>query len=70
MPDSECDWVICEIEEAKKRGLKVAVNGVNYSDIPKEKMKLFLEESPYMMDFIGDENGRIVAINFNKIGRT
>lgn len=64
---SECDWVIHEMEEAKKRGLKVAVNGVNYSGLSREKLQMFLEESPYMMDFVGDERGHIVAINFDKI---
>lgn len=64
---SEYEWVIHKMEEAKKRGLKVSVNGVNYSELPKEKLQLFLEESPYMMDFVGDENGHIIAVNFDKI---
>ena len=60
-------WLYLLCDEAKKRGLKVAVNGVNYSGLSKEKLQMFLEESPYMMDFVGDERGHIVAINFDKI---
>ncbi len=62
------NWVIEKIREASDHGLQVVVNGVSYQQFPKEELMIFLEKTPYMMmDYEGDECGRIVTVNFNPV---
>lgn len=61
------EWIMGEIREAEKYGILVNVEGVNYSS--DETVELFhvLEDAVYMKEYLGDSEGRIIQINFDKI---
>ncbi len=64
---SQTSWITERIKNAKEKGIAVFVDGVSYDQIPKDKIPFVFEEDFYMMDFMGDENGHIVEMNFNKV---
>ncbi|MBE5928143.1 MAG: hypothetical protein E7267_02035 [Lachnospiraceae bacterium] len=65
-----CDnyaWISDEIKYAEKNGIMVSVCGEYYSSYNVKDLMYVLEEGIYMKDYLSDNEGRIVQINFNKI---
>lgn len=56
-----------EIKAAKSRGIPVSVDGILYEAYQPEELALVLEEAEYMKDYIGDDNGKIIQISYDKI---
>lgn len=61
------EWIISEIKEAEKYGILVNVEGVNYSSEETAELFHVLEDAVYMKEYLGDSEGRIIQINFDKI---
>lgn len=62
-----CEWIISEIKEAEKYGIVVNVEGMAYSSDETADLAYVLEDAVYMKEYIGDTEGRIIQINFDKI---
>lgn len=64
----DISWVFSEINQAKKAGLAVMINGI-YCNSPEEveNMLLIREEESYMKDYMGDDKGKIIGIAFDKV---
>lgn len=60
-------WILDEVEFAKKRGIQVDVNGVNYTDRPVTQLSRVLEAGSYMLDYEGDMLGHIVALHIDLV---
>lgn len=56
-----------EIKAAQQIGIKVSVNGVCYSSCQEAELSMVLESGEYMCDYIGDDCGRIIQMNYDKI---
>ncbi len=63
------NWIRGEIRKAEKKGIHVNVCGVRYSSDDTGKLYQVLEDAVYMEDYLCDEEGRIVQINFDKINQ-
>ncbi len=61
------EWIVSEIKEAEKYGIAVNVEGVNYSSDETKELFYVLEDAVYMKEYLGDSEGRIIQINFDKI---
>lgn len=60
-------WLVSEIEEAENSGVEVRVDGIHYSLDNVDKLKQVMENNYYMKSYTGDEHGRIVQIDFERI---
>ena len=60
-------WLISEIKQAEYAGVEVKVDGRHYSLGDAEQLKQVMENSYYMKSYTGDEHGRIVQIDFERI---
>lgn len=60
-------WLVSEIEEAENSGVEVRVDGIHYSLDNVDKLKQVMENNYYMKSYTGDEYGRIVQIDFERI---
>lgn len=60
-------WVVREVQEATRRGISVSIDGKMYDFKSPEEVFGVLEEANYMPDYIGNEEGKIVQICFDKI---
>ncbi len=63
------EWIRSEICEAEKKGIHVNVCGVRYSSDDSQELYKVLEDAVYMEDYLCDEEGRIIQINFDKINQ-
>lgn len=63
----EDHWTFKEIKSAKDRGIPVSVDGIVYETYQPEDLVLVLEEADYMKDYIGDDNGNIVQISYDRV---
>lgn len=61
------DWVINEVQAAREKGIQVSVNGILYDFETPEEILYVVEEATYMPDYIGDEEGKIIQICFDRI---
>ena len=61
------EWIRGEIKEAEKYGIVVNVEGVSYSSDETRDLFCVLEDAVYMKEYLGDEEGRIIQINFDRI---
>ena len=63
------EWVITNLEKASLLGLEVCVDGkeYTYSEIREKKNIIIKESADYMSDYVYDEHGKVIGINFNKI---
>jgi hypothetical protein len=66
---SQNDWIKSEIENAKKKGISVYIEGALFDDDQVNDLLIVQEDSPYMIDFETDSDGKIVSMNFNKISQ-
>ena len=62
-------WIHDEIKRAANSGIPTSVNGVPYDYSNPGIPPVFAENGVYMEDFINDEHGRIVQVNFEHIRR-
>lgn len=60
-------WLVSEIKEAEDSGVEVRVDGIHYSLDNVDKLKQVMENNYYMKSYTGDEHGRIVQIDFERI---
>lgn len=60
-------WLISGIKQAEYAGVEVKVDGRHYSLGDAEQLKQVMENSYYMKSYTGDEHGRIVQIDFERI---
>lgn len=60
-------WLVSEIKEAENSGVEVRVDGIHYSLDNVDKLKNVMENNYYMKSYTGDEHGRIVQIDFERI---
>ncbi len=64
----EINWIVDEISQAKEEGLFVVINGIYCESLEEvDHMLLIREEESYMKDYVGDENGNIIGIAFDKV---
>ncbi len=59
-------WIHKEIENALHRGIRVTIGGKSYAGQEGE-FSVVAEDGCYMTDYISDESGKIVQINFEQI---
>jgi hypothetical protein len=67
LKDTMYSWLVSEIEEAENSGVEVRVDGIHYSLDNVDKLKQVMENNYYMKSYTGDEHGRIVQIDFERI---
>ena len=67
LKDTMYSWLVSEIKEAENRGVEVRVDGIHYSLDNVDKLKQVMENNYYMKSYTGDEHGRIVQIDFERI---
>ena len=60
-------WVLSEIVQAEHQGVRVKVDGKFYSSEEADELQQVMEEHYYMKSYTGDENGKIVQIDFDHI---
>ena len=67
LKDTMYSWLVSEIKEAENSGVEVRVDGIHYSLDNVDKLKQVMENNYYMKSYTGDEHGRIVQIDFERI---
>lgn len=67
LKDIMYSWLISEIKQAEYAGVEVKVDGRHYSLGDAEQLKQVMENSYYMKSYTGDEHGRIIQIDFERI---
>jgi bifunctional ADP-heptose synthase (sugar kinase/adenylyltransferase) len=61
------EWVLKQVKTAKQKGIQVSVDGKIYNFKKPEEIFLVMEDSEYMQDYIGDKEGNIITLCFDKI---
>ena len=61
------NWIRQEMEAAEQCGISVEVDGVRYTSRDNGELLRVLEDAPYMKEYLDDERGKIIQINFNPI---
>lgn len=67
LKDAMYSWLVSEINEAEEKGVKVRIDGIQYSPDDIDKLKQVMENHYYMKSYTGDEHGKIVQIDFEHI---
>ncbi len=67
LKDKMYSWLVSEIKQAENIGVEVKIDGRQYSLDNVEQLKHVMENSYYMKSYTGDEHGRIVRIDFERI---
>lgn len=67
LKDIMYSWLVSEIKQAEYAGVEVKVDGRHYSLGDVGQLKQVMEDSYYMKSYTGDEHGRIVQIDFERI---
>ena len=67
LKESMYSWLVSEIVVAEKHGVEVNVHGRKYSLKNMAELKEVMEDSYYMQSYTGDENGKIVRVDFEHI---
>lgn len=63
---NQTEWVKKEIQNALDKGIPVTIDGEAYIQA-EEDLSLVAENGCYMTDYISDDTGKIVQINFEQI---
>ena len=61
-------WIVDEMTQVYKQGLRVDVNGLSYNPKTSANLMRVLENGSYMLDYEGDMLGRIVALHVDSVG--
>lgn len=56
-----------EIQHAKDAGVAIDIQGVSYNQKKPEELWRVLQQGNYMLDYEGDENGHVVALQYVKV---
>lgn len=56
-----------EIQHAKNAGVAIDVQGVSYNQKETDELCRVLQQGNYMLDYEGDEKGRIIALHIDSI---
>lgn len=64
----ENQYIVEELMNASEQGIMVRVCGVSYAGKSKEEISKVLQKGSYMLDYEGDEEGHIVAVNVDPVG--
>lgn len=67
LKDTMYSWLVSEIKQAENAGVEVRIEGVQYSLDDVGKLKRVMENNYYMKSYTGDEHGKIVQIDFERI---
>lgn len=67
LKDTMYSWLVSEIRQAENTGIKVKIEGTYYSLGDVDKLKQVMENNYYMKSYTGDECGKIVQIDFERI---
>lgn len=60
-------WIAEELEQANRQGIPASINGVLYDGKRGVPPPLMFEQGSYMEDFVNDESGNIIQINFDRV---
>lgn len=52
---------------AEQNRILVNVNGIRYSNNEFEELYEVIEDGIYMKEYLGDNSGKIIQINFDKV---
>lgn len=63
----EYDWIVGLLIETKIKKIALFVNGVDYSKRDFNETCLLLEQDNYMPAYIGDEDGKVLQLHFDKV---
>lgn len=63
------EWIKRKIENAHRDGILVRVEGLQCPEGEGKHLALIKEEADYMSDYITDESGKIIEIDFNRISQ-
>lgn len=61
------EWIINVLQESRMKKVALFVNGVDYTNKDISDVYMVLEGDTYMSDYIGDEEGRIIQLHFDKV---
>ena len=61
-------WIVDEMNQVYKQGIRVDVNGLSYNPKTSANLMRVLENGSYMLDYEGDMLGRIVALHVDSVG--
>ena len=67
LKDKMYSWLVSEIRQAENNGIEVRIEGVHYSLGDVSKLKNVMENNYYMKSYTGNELGKIVQIDFERI---
>lgn len=67
LKDTMYSWLVSEIKQAENTGIEVRIEGVHYSLDDIGELKQVMENNYYMKSYTGDESGRIIQIDFERI---
>ncbi len=67
LKDTMYSWLVSEIRQAENNGIEVRIEGVHYSLGDVSKLKNVMENNYYMKSYTGNELGKIVQIDFERI---
>lgn len=67
LKDIMYSWLVSEIRQAENTGVEVRIDGRQYSLDDIDRLKQVMENSYYMKSYTGDERGKIVQIDFERI---
>lgn len=56
-------WFMAELAHAREQGIAVDVEGVPYEDQTPDEVWELMQKRNYMLDYEGDDTGRIVALH-------
>jgi len=62
-------WMKKQIKEAQKKGIPVLIDGKKYPSGNEKYTLMIRDEVDYMSDYISDESGKIIELNFNRLNR-
>ena len=60
-------WLRDELKRAKEMGLTVQIDDKICQYQKPEEFFYVLEEEPYMLDYLSDDNGKIIGLCFNRL---
>ena len=61
------EWIVSELILAEEEGIVVQVDGICYNNYNKAELLMVVEDLPYMKEYLDNERGKIIQINFNKV---
>lgn len=63
----EYNWIINLLIEMKMKGIPLFVNGIDYSHKEFAETCMVLEKDTYMAAYIGDDDGKVIQLHFDKV---